>query len=194
MTRIRRESLLPLEIYAKQRNQIRDEVIARKRARTVQLGDALTLFFEDEMTMRYQIQEMLRVERIFDEDGIQAEIDVYSPLVPDGTNWKATMMLEYDDPVVRREQLGLLLGIEDRLWVAVEGFPRVYPIADEDLGRDTSDKTSAVHFVRFELDPAMIRALKGGARLSMGVNHPNYTYAISEVASPIRESLVGDLA
>src|SRR5688572_3842471 len=172
MAKISRESLLTLEAYARTRNEFRARVIAHKKARTVHLGEHVTLIFEDELTMRYQVQEMLRVERIFEEEGIQNELDAYNPLIPDGTNWKATMMLEYADENERREALAKLIGIEARTWVEVRGFPRVSAIADEDLERETGEKTASVHFLRFELEPQMIRALKAGAPLAIGIDHP----------------------
>ncbi|HXF66403.1 MAG TPA: DUF3501 family protein [Burkholderiales bacterium] len=193
MPQITRESLMTLEAYAKARPKFRAQVMAHKKKRTLHLGDNLTLVFEDELTIRYQIQEMLRAERIFEEEGIQDELDAYNPLVPDGTNWKATLMIEYPDLEERRRMLAKLIGIEDRVWVRVQGHPRVYAIADEDLERETAEKTSSVHFLRFELEPAMIRALKQGASLSVGVDHPEYTAEIARVEDAVRDSLVGDL-
>ena len=151
MGNITAESLMPLEQYAKARKEFREQVLAHKKNRTVQLGEHVTLVFEDELTMRYQIQEMLRVERIFEEEGIRGELDAYNPLVPDGSNWKATMLIEYPDIEERRMALAKLIGVEDRVWVKVEGQPRIYAIADEDLDRENEDKTSAVHFLRFDL-------------------------------------------
>ena len=193
-TRITRESLMSLEAYAKARREFRAKVLAHKRPRTVHLGEHLTLVFEDELTMRYQVQEMLRIERIFEEEGIQAELDAYNPLVPDGTNLKATMLIEYDDVDERRRALARLRGIEDRVFVEVEGASRVYAIADEDLERETDEKTSSVHFLRFELAPAMIAALKSGAGLSIGVDHPAYQAIIAGVGDETRAALVADLA
>lgn len=190
---ITRESLLTLEAYDKVRPKFRAQVMAHKKNRTLHFGDHLTLIFEDELTIRYQIQEMLRAERIFEEKGIQGELDAYNPLVPDGTNWKATLMIEYPDIEQRRRMLAKLIGIEDRVWVRVEGHPRVYAIADEDLERETPEKTSSVHFLRFELEPAMVRALKQGASLSVGVDHPEYTAEIARVQEAVRDSLVADL-
>src|ERR671919_921566 len=152
---INRDSLLSLEAYAKQRNEFRAKVMEHKKRRSVHLGGHVTLQFEDELTIRYQVQEMLRIERIFEEEGIQDELDAYNPLVPDGSNWKATMMIEYPDEEERRAMLAKLIGIEDRVWMQIEGCPRVYAIADEDLERETSEKTSSVHFLRFELELAM---------------------------------------
>jgi Protein of unknown function (DUF3501) len=194
MPRIARDSLMTLEAYAKVRTEFRANVMAHKKNRTVDLGGHLTLMFEDEMTMRYQVQEMLRAERIFEEAGIQEELGAYNPLIPDGSNWKATMLIQYPDVAERQEALARLIGIEDRVWVQVEGSARVYAIADEDLERENDEKTSSVHFLRFELDAAMKRALKGGAALRMGVDHPNYQATIETVPGPVRESLLRDLS
>ena len=193
MAKISRESLLTLEAYARTRTEFRARVIAHKKTRTVHVGEHVTLIFEDELTMRYQVQEMLRVERIFEEEGIQNELDAYNPLIPDGTNWKATMMLEYADENERREALAKLIGIEARTWVQVQGFARVYAIADEDLERETGEKTASVHFLRFELEPQMIRALKAGAPLAIGIDHPRYVAQVSPVGADVRASLVRDL-
>ncbi|HZQ61841.1 MAG TPA: DUF3501 family protein [Casimicrobiaceae bacterium] len=194
MPRITRESLMSLEAYARTRKDFRARVLEHKKPRTVHLGAHLTLVFEDELTIRYQVQEMLRVEKIFEDEGIQDELDAYNPLVPDGTNLKATMMIEYEDVEQRRAALAELKGIEDRVYVEVEGSPRVYAIADEDLDRENEDKTSAVHFLRFELAPEMIRALKDGAALAIGVDHPKYTARIAEVPEQARTALLVDLA
>jgi hypothetical protein len=191
---ISRDSLLTLEAYAKERRDFRSRVIAHKKARTVHLGEHLTLVFEDELTMRYQIQEMLRIEKIFEEEGIQAELDAYNPLVPDGSNFKATMLIEYDDVAERRRALARLRGVEDRVFVQVEGQPRVHAIADEDLERETDEKTSSVHFLRFELSPDMVAALKAGADLAIGVDHPAYAATIPAVGAETRAALVADLA
>lgn len=193
MPRIARESLLTLEAYARQRNDFRARVLAHKKARTVHVGAHLTLLFEDELTIRYQIQEMLRIEKTFEEAGIQEELAVYNALVPDGQNWKATLLLEYEDVAERRLALARLRGIEDRVWVQVAGQPRVYAIADEDMERESAEKTSAVHFVRFELSVAMIQALKGGAELSVGVDHPECTLTLSPLSEPTRKALLADL-
>jgi len=193
MNTITRDSLLTLEAYAKERKDFRTRVLEHKKPRTVQLGEHLTLLFEDELTIRYQIQEMLRVEKTFEEAGIQDELDAYNPLIPDGTNWKATMLVEYEDVAERRKALAALKGIEDRVWVRVEGSPRVYAIADEDLERENEVKTSSVHFLRFELARDMIDALKGGAGLSMGTDHPAYSFTLANVAEPVRRALLGDL-
>src|SRR5271169_6330884 len=174
MPSIARETLLTLEAYAKDRPAFRARVLAHKKPRTVALGAHLTLLFEDELTMRYQIQEMLRIEKTFDEAGIQDELDVYNPLVPDGQNWKSHLFVEYEDVEERRQALALLQGVEDRVWVRVAGQSRVQAIADEDLERDNAQKTSAVHSLRFELSATMIAALKAGAALAIGVDHPAY--------------------
>ena len=187
------ETLMSLEQYAKARMDFRAKVLAHKKYRTVRLGGHITLVFEDELTMRYQIQEMLRVERIFEEDGIRDELDAYNPLVPDGSNWKATMLIEYTDVQERKLALGRLIGIEDRVWVGIAGHPRVYAIADEDLERENAEKTSSVHFLRFELVAPMKLALKGGAGLSIGVDHPNYMASVDPVAAGVRSSLLDDL-
>jgi hypothetical protein len=194
MGRITAESLMSLEQYAKARKEFRQRVLVHKKDRTVQLGEHITLVFEDELTMRYQIQEMLRVERIFEEAGIRDELDSYNPLVPDGSNWKATMLIEYPDIEERRLALGKLIGVEDRVWVKVEGLPRVYAIADEDLDRENDDKTSAVHFLRLELSAPMKQALQGGAALSMGVDHPNYSATMDKAGEATARSLLKDLA
>ena len=189
MPQIQPDSLLSLEVYAGYRSR----VIAHKKLRTVHAGENVTLIFEDETTIRYQVQEMLRVERIFEEDGIRGELEAYNPLIPDGGNWKATMLIEYPDAEERRRRLAELKGIEDRTWVQVEGFARVYAIADEDMDRENEEKTSAVHFVRFELVAERRRALKAGAGISIGVDHPNYRAGV-EVGPEVRRSLAGDLA
>jgi hypothetical protein len=191
--RIPRDSLLGLEAYARQRKEFRTKVMAHKRDRTVHLGAHVTLIFEDELTIRYQIQEMLRIERTFEERGIQDELDAYNPLVPDGRNFKATMMIEYADAEERKHALSKLKGIEDRVWVQVEGCARVYAIADEDLERENDEKTSAVHFLRFELDDEMARALKCGVGLALGVDHPDYQAEVSAMAEGVRASLTLDL-
>lgn len=194
MPKLSRESLMPLEAYAKARKDFRAQVIAHKKHRTVHLGEHVTLLFEDELTMRYQVQEMLRAEKIFEENGIQEEIDAYNPLIPDGRNFKATMMIEYEDENERRAALAKLKGVEDRTWIRVEGLQRVYAIADEDLERENDEKTSSVHFLRFELTKEMAEALKYGVGLSMGVEHPAYTATLDPIPAPIRAALVKDLA
>jgi hypothetical protein len=193
MPQIARATLLTLEAYARTRKDFRERVLAHKRPRTVHLGEHLTLLFEDELTIRYQIQEMLRVEKTFEEAGIQDELDAYNPLLPDGMNWKATMLIEYEDVAERQAALAALKGIEDRVWVQVEGYPRVHAVADEDLERENEDKTSAVHFARFELTRAMIAALKDGAQLAMGADHPAYTFTLALVPEATRQALVVDL-
>jgi hypothetical protein len=196
MAHIAPEGLLPLEVYARERNAFRSRVIAHKKLRTVHVGEHVTLIFEDELTIRYQVQEMLRIERIFEEEGIRGELEAYNPLIPDGGNWKATMLIEYPEERERRRRLAELKGIEDRVWVEVAGregkTARVYAIADEDLERANEEKTSAVHFLRFEIEPSMRAALKGGAQLAVGIDHPNYRASV-RVAPEVRRSLGGDL-
>ncbi len=193
MPKIDRASLMPLESYAKERNTFRAKVMAHKKHRQIALGAHLTLSFEDELTMRYQVQEMLRVERIFEEAGIHDELDAYNPLIPDGRNFKATMLLEYPDAQDRKQKLAGLIGVEDKVWVQVEGCAKVYAIADEDLERENAEKTSSVHFLRFELTEEMARSAKHGAALSVGVDHPNYTTQ-RQLADDERNALVSDLA
>ena len=191
---IARDSLLSLEAYAKARGEFRARVLEHKKPRTVHLGDHVTLIFEDELTIRYQIQEMLRIEKVFEEAGIQEELDAYNPLVPDGTNFKATMLIEYEDANERKSALALLRGIEDRTWVQVEGLQKVYAIADEDLDRENEEKTSSVHFLRFELTDEMADSLKYGMTLGMGIDHPHYRACIEPVPAPVRDALLKDLA
>ncbi len=193
MAKVSRESLMTLEAYSKARPEFRRKVMEHKKNRKVALGEHVTLLFEDELTVRYQIQEMLRIEKIFEEEGIEHELEAYNPLIPDGRNLKATMLIEYEDVDVRRRELARLRGVEDRLWVQVEGAPRVYAIADEDLERENEEKTSAVHFVRFELTDAMAAALRGGAALSVGVDHENYRAEASPLPAAVRNALVADL-
>jgi hypothetical protein len=193
MSVITRDSLLTLEAYARDRKAFRARVLEHKKPRTVHLGEHLTLLFEDELTIRYQIQEMLRIEKIFEDAGIQDELDTYNPLVPDGRNWKATLLVEYEDVDERQRALARLKGIEDRAWVRVDGYPRVHAIADEDLERENDEKTSAVHFLRFELTPAMIAALKSGAGLAIGVDHPEYAATLQPVPDATRSALLVDL-
>lgn len=194
MQKLKREDLWSLEDYHRERPGFRRKVMAHKRDRIVPLGPNATLHFEDRLTMHYQVQEMLRAERIYEPEAIQEELDAYNPLIPDGTNWKATFMVEYDDPEVRREMLSRLVGIEDKAWVRVGDLPKVYAIADEDLERDQPGKTSSVHFLRFELTPEMIAAAKAGAPIAVGVEHPLYTHAVDPVPENVRASLVRDLA
>ena len=190
---ITRDSLLSLEAYAKARGEFRARVLAHKKARTVHLGDHVTLIFEDELTIRYQIQEMLRIEKTFEEAGIQDELDAYNPLVPDGSNFKATMLIEYEDPAERVVALERLVGIERRIWVQAEGHARVYAIADEDQPRETETKTAAVHFLRFELAAGMVAALRNGAALAIGVDHPQYEAEIAAVPPATLKALIADL-
>ena len=194
MKKIDRGSLMTLEAYAKARKDFRARVIAHKKDRTAHLGDHVTLIFEDELTIRYQVQEMLRVERIFEEQGIQDELDAYNPLIPDGRNLKATMMIEYEDANERRTALSKLKGIEDRTWIRVEGCERVHAIADEDLERETEEKTSSVHFLRFELTREMAEAMKYGVSVAIGIDHPHYSAALDPIPAPMRASLTADLA
>ena len=193
MAQIDRDSLLTLEAYARERPQFRSKVIAHKKNRTLGIGPNVTLVFEDELTMRYQIQEMLRAERIFESEGIQSELDAYNPLIPDGSNWKCTMLLEYPDVAERRRMLPKLVGIEDRVWVRVEGCKQVFAIADEDMERENDQKTSSVHFLRFELDEDMKKKLRSGAALAVGVDHAEYRHETGEVPDSIRNSLLQDL-
>ena len=190
--RITVDSLMTLEAYSKWRKQHKPDVIAHRRLRSVQLGEHITVQFESELTMRYQIQEMLRIERIFEEEGIQAEIDAYAPLVPDGGNWKATMLIEYPDVSERRRELARLIGVAERMFVEVEGHARVYALADEDLERENEEKTSSVHFLRFELAPAMREAVKAGAGVKLGCDHTNYPAHVA-LAPETLASLAGDL-
>ena len=194
MTRITRESLLTLEAYAKARKDFRAKVIAHKKARTVHLGEHVTLLFEDELTIRYQVQEMLRIEKTFEEAGIEDELDAYNPLVPDGSNFKATMLIEYEDVEERKVALATLRGIEANVYVQVEGCARVAAIADEDLPRENDEKTAAVHFLRFEFTPEMVAALKYGVGLGIGVDHAAYRVAIAAVGDATRKALVADFA
>jgi hypothetical protein len=191
---ITRDSLMTLEAYARARDEFRARVMSHKKNRRVHLGENVTLIFEDELTIRYQIQEMLRAEKIFDEEGIQDELKAYVPLVPDGSNWKATMMIEYPDPDERAARLGELMGIEDKVWVRVNGFDPVYAIADEDLERETEEKTSSVHFLRFELDAEMAGSLHRGAAVSMGIDHPSYLARVDPVPAGVRDSLLMDIS
>ena len=193
MSHIDPDTLMTLEAYAKARKDFRTRVLAHKKDRTVALGEHLTLIFEDELTIRYQVQEMLRVERIFEEEGIRDELAAYDPLIPDGSNWKATMLIEYPDVAERQAQLAVLRGIEDKVWIEVAGHARVYAIADEDMDRSNDEKTSAVHFLRFELTPPMIAALRAGGDLAIGVAHPAYTAQIDRVPLAVKSSLAGDL-
>ena len=183
---------MSLEIYARERASFRAKVLEHKKRRTVRLGSHVTLQFEDELTIRYQVQEMLRIERIFEDEGIQGELDAYNPLIPDGSNWKATMLIEYPDADERRRMLGVLKGIERRVWVQVQGCERVGAIADEDLERENDEKTASVHFLRFELSAAMRERIRRGAGVTVGVDHPHYS-ASAEVQAEVRTALAADL-
>lgn len=193
MEKLRREDLYTLEKYSEIRNDFRTEVMAHKKNRRLPIGPNASLYFEDRKVMHYQIQEILRTERIFEAEGIEEELEAYNPLIPDGSNWKATFMIEFAEENERREALAKMIGIENKVWVMVDGHEKVFPIADEDLERETETKTSSVHFLRFELSSAMISALKTGATLSAGIDHDAYSFAVTPVAANIRESLVSDL-
>ncbi len=194
MTAITMDSLLTLEAYARQRKEFRARVLAHKRNRTLQVGGNVTLIFEDELTVRYQIQEMLRIEKTFEERGIRDELDAYNPLIPDGTNLKATMMIEYEDPAERARALARLIGIESRVYVQVDGMPPCHAVADEDLPRDDGTKTSSVHFLRFEFPPAAIAALRAGRSVAVGIDHPGYAVRIDEIAAEVQGALARDFA
>jgi hypothetical protein len=193
MRKLTREDLYSLEQYADMRPEFRQKVMEHKKDRRLMLGTNATLYFEDRVTMQYQVQEMLRIERIFEADGINEELEAFNPLIPDGNNWKATFMIEFPDVDERQQMLAQLVGIEDRVYMQVADFDRVYPIADEDLERDTEEKTSAVHFLRFELPAEQVAALQEGAALIAGIDHTNYQVEISPVPANIRDSLVNDL-
>ena len=193
MSHLTRDALWSLEEYAERRPQFRTQVLRHKRRRTVHLGNNVTLLFEDETTIRYQIQEMLRIERTFESAGIQDELDAYNPLIPDGSNLKATMLIEYPDEHERAQRLRHLKGIERKTWVRVDDFDKVFAIADEDLERENETKTSSVHFLRFELTGEMREALKSGAALGMGIDHPEYTFTLEEVAPETQASLAIDV-
>jgi hypothetical protein len=189
-----RNDLMSLEQYSTARKDFRAKVMEHKRNRSVAVGPNATWSFEDQLTMQYQVQEMLRVERIFEADAIQEELDSYNPLIPDGHNWKATFLLEFPDADERRERLSQLKGVEDRCWVQVAGFDRVWAIADEDLERENDDKTSSVHFLRFELSPQMCAQVKAGAAIGVGIDHDNYRHALSSLPQNVRDSLAKDIA
>jgi Protein of unknown function (DUF3501) len=193
MEKLTAEQLFSLEQYARRRDELRAQVLEHKRRRRLAVGPNMTWCFEDRLTIQYQIQEMLRAERVFEQQGIHDELEAYNPLIPDGSNWKATLLLEFPDSDVRREQLMLLRGVESRCWVRVTGFDKVFAIADEDLPRENEEKTSAVHFLRFELSEPMIAALKNGAALGAGVDHDHYRHAVEPVPAQVRASLLGDL-
>ncbi len=193
MTQLAREDLMSLEQYAERRDEMRKQVMEEKKARRIQVGPHVTMHFENRLIMQYQIQEMLRAEKIFEADGIQEELDAYNPLIPDGKNWKATMMIEFPDPEVRAKELSRLIGIDEKTWVQINDFEKVYAIANEDLERTTEEKTSSVHFMRFELTDEMIAAAKSGAPIRVGIDHENYRYQ-TEITGASRESLLADLA
>ena len=192
MEKLTHESLFSLEQYARARPEFRAKIIAHKKNRRVALGDHAALYFEDALTMQYQVQEMLRLERMFEPELIQEELDVYNPLIPDGGNWKATFMVEYPDESERRAALARLIGIEDTVWVRVNGFDKVHPISNEDLDRSAPDKTASIHFMRFELTPEMRAAVKAGAGISAGIDHASYTVSV-QVPAAVRDSLAADL-
>jgi len=193
MSKLNRNTLLSLEEYSEMRPVFRQQIMEHKKSRRVFLGENATLYFESELTMRYQIQEMLRIEKTFDKAGIQEELDVYNPLIPDGKNWKATFMIEFSDEDKRKDALGKMIGIENKVYIAIEGFEPVWAIADEDLERDTEEKTSSVHFMRFELSDDMINGLREGCALTMGIEHPAYTTQVDIKDKTIRKSLLDDL-
>ncbi len=193
MSPLSRADLWSLEEYAEQRAGFRARVMAHKKSRQLPLGDNARLYFEDALTIKYQVQEMLRIEKVFEADGINEELEAYNPLIPDGHNWKATFMLEFDDPTERAQKLAEMIGIEDKVWLQVNDCERVYPIADEDLERDNEEKTSSVHFLRFELTPSMIGAAKAGEPILAGIEHPAYPVEEVDIPPEIRTSLSGDL-
>lgn len=194
VSKLTRSDLMSLEQYSEARQQFRTKVIAHKKNRIVLPGPNMSLHFEDRFTMHYQVQEMLRAERTFEAAGIQDELNAYNPLIPDGTNWKCTFMIEYDDPAVRKVELAKLKGVEDKVWVQVRGFERVYAIADEDMERENDEKTSSVHFLRFEFTPDMIKAVKSGTGVGLGIDHPQYKAEIASLPENVRSSLAQDLA
>ena len=193
MSALSRADLWSLEEYSEQRPSFRAKVMAHKKNRQVPLGDHARLYFEDSLTIKYQVREMLRIEKLFEAPAITEELDAYNPLIPDGHNWKATFMIEYEDPDERGRQLALLIGVENKIWVQVEDCERVYPFADEDLERDNALKTSSVHFLRFELTPVMIAAVHAGACISAGIEHAAYSIAGEQLSADIRDSLAADL-
>jgi hypothetical protein len=194
MRKLAEADLLPLERYSRERPEFRARVIAHKKNRQINVGGNTMWLFEDRLTVQYQVQEMLRTERIFEAEGIAEELAAYNPLIPDGRNWKVTLLIEYTDPEVRRVQLEKLRGVEDRCWVQVAELPRLFAIADEDLERENETKTSAVHFLRFELTEEMAARAKGGAVLAAGVDHPNYLHELRPVPENVRAALSADLA
>ena len=193
MQKLARQDLMSLEQYSLERPRLRSEVIAHKQRRSIQVGSNMTWCFEDRTTIRYQVLEMLRAERIFESAGIQGELDAYNPLIPGGSDWKVTLLLEFPEPDARRDALGKLIGVEDRCWVRVSEMERVFAVADEDLERENDEKTSAVHFLRFDLTPSMVHAAKNGGTLSVGVDHENYRHSVSPVPATVRDTLVLDL-
>ncbi|WMP16001.1 DUF3501 family protein [Thiothrix lacustris] len=192
MDKLTRADLMSLEQYSMERKAFREKVMAHKANRKIHIGSNATLYFEDRLTMLYQVQEMLRIEKIFESAGINEELEAYNPLIPDGSNWKATFMVEFSDVEERKVQLGRLIGIERKTWVQVAGFDKVYPIANEDLTRETEEKTSAVHFLRFELTPVMVASVREGAAIAMGIEHPNYNHTVT-LSEASRASLAADL-
>lgn len=194
MSKLTRDDLYSLEKYSQIRNDFRAKVMEHKKNRRLPLGEHAALYFEDALTMQYQVQEMLRIERIFEAQGIQEELDVYNPLIPDGNNWKATFMMEYPDVDQRRQALAKLVGVERKVWMRVEGFDPVTPIANEDLDRTAPDKTASVHFMRFELTREMAAAVKVGAAISAGIDHPAYSVIVKPVPDNVRAALAADLA
>lgn len=193
MQKLTRKDLYSLEEYVEMRDDYRKKVMAHKKDRRLELGENVLMMFEDRLIMQYQVQEMLKAEKIFEAAGIEEELEAYNPLIPDGTNWKATMLIQYPDVAERQKQLARLIGIENRIWMQVDGFDKIYAIADEDLERDTDEKTSAVHFMRYELDDDMIAAVKTGTAISAGVEHENYQVTVSPIAANVRDSLATDL-
>lgn len=193
MNKLSRETLWTLESYAQKRADFRQQVMAHKKNRQVQLGEHVRLLFEDETTIRYQVQEMLRIEKVFEAEGIQDELDAYNPLIPDGSNWKCTMMIEFPDIDQRRQELAKMVGIEHKVWMAVDGYGPVQAIANEDLERSTDEKTSSVHFMRFELTPEMITAARNGAAITAGIDHNHYRVDGVALPEPVRASLASDL-
>lgn len=193
MQKLNRKDLYSLEEYVEMRDDYRKKVMAHKKDRRLELGENVLMMFEDRLIMQYQVQEMLKAEKIFEAAGIEEELEAYNPLIPDGTNWKATMLIQYPDVAERQKQLARLIGIENRIWMQVDGFDKIYAIADEDLERDTDEKTSAVHFMRYELDDDMIAAVKTGTAISAGVEHENYQVTVSPIAANVRDSLATDL-
>ena len=193
MTNLKREDLMSLEEYSGKRADFRKQVLEHKKARKVALGDHATLYFEDELTIRYQIQEMLRIEKIFEAEAIEEELGAYNPLIPDGSNWKATFMIEYGDAEERAKVLATLCGVEDKVWVQVEGFEKSYAIANEDMERSTDEKTSAVHFMRFELTTDMSKAIKENKAISMGIDYDGFNQLVNPIADASRASLMNDL-